>query len=128
MGDGWEADNNKEQLVTEAELLPQLIARRLWPQRLYKSKLITFVDSEPAKFCLIRGTSDTASCRNIVSAAAMEDCKLNLWPWYTRVPSKSNVADKPSRMEFDFQITGFNMIQCEPIQPKSLRQGIWATG
>lgn len=121
----WKENNQKEQLVTEAELLPQLIARRLWASRLYKAKVISFVDSEPAKFCLIRGSSDVLSCRNIVMAAAMEDSKLLLIPWYTRVASSSNIADKPSRLDFEFSIPGFEMVRCAPEQPKSLKGGLW---
>ena len=112
-------------MVTEAELLPQLIARRLWSDRLYKSKLISFVDSEPAKFALVRGSSDVLSCRNIVAATALADSRLLLMPWYTRVPSLSNVADKPSRMNFDFNVPGFELVKCEAVQPKSLDGGTW---
>ena len=97
----------------------------LWASRLYKTKLIAFVDSEPAKFCLIRGSSDVLSCRNIVSATAMEDSKLLLLPWYTRVASTSNIADSPSRLNFDFTVPGFELVKCEPEQPKSLEGGLW---
>ena len=121
----WKANNMKEQMVTEAELLPQLIARRLWPDRLYKAKLIAFTDSEPAKFAMVRGSSEVLSCRNIVSATALADSKLLLMTWYTRVPSSSNVADKPSRLDFDFKVQGFELVKCEAIQPKSLSGGTW---
>ena len=45
----------KNQLVTEAELLPLLLARKLWENRLNNSKLLVFVDSNPARFACIKG-------------------------------------------------------------------------
>ena len=52
------AETGKAQLVTEAELLPQLIARRLWPERIRGANVLSFIDSEPAKFSCIKGSSD----------------------------------------------------------------------
>ena len=121
----WIVDSGKKQLVTEAELLPQLLARRLWAPRLCGTKLISFVDSEPSKFSLIKGTSDSQTCSDIVACVAMEDYKLMVWPWYARVPSFSNVADAPSRLRKLKPLHGFELVEQVPEQPKTLRGGVW---
>eukprot|EP00971_Amphidinium_carterae_P342693 6482092-Amphidinium_carterae.1 len=92
----WSEDGRK-QLVTEAELLPILLARRVWKERLQGAKLIVFVDSEPALFSCIKGCSRTPSCNDIVRAIAFEEGSAQTWSWYSRVPSAANPADQASR-------------------------------
>ena len=121
--DEWFRITAKLQLVTEAELLPQLLARALWKDRIAGSKLLSFVDSEPAKFSLIRGTSDTVTCADIVAAVSFFDAEQLVWSWFLRVPSYSNLADAPSRLEPIGDIPGFKVFACEPIQPISLIGG-----
>jgi hypothetical protein len=100
LGDVWASDGRK-QLVTECEILPQLIARRLWAKRLAGSNVLSFVDSEPAKFGLIKGMSDTRPCDILIRSIALWDSEATPWIWYSRVPSFSNIADEPSRLLFD---------------------------
>ena len=122
----WRRDNpGKRQFVTEAELLPQLIAKVNWRSRIAGSKIITFIDSNPAKYALIKGTSESTSCEDIVRACSLEDAKYVTWNWFTRVPTKSNVADGPSRLVFPAKIGTFRTEKCEVIQPKSLSAGAW---
>ncbi len=121
----WIMLTDKRQLVTEAELLPVILAKRLWSSLLCQSKLILWVDSEPAKFSLIRGLSETVSCNDIVQANNHLTVELQCIEWYSRVPSKSNPADDPSRLVFDKVITdlGAQIVQVE--QPLSLRDQRW---
>jgi hypothetical protein len=117
----------KKQLVTEAELLPVLLARRLWQDRIRGTKLIAYVDSNPAKFSLIRGTSESCPCEDIVRSICLFDCQSVTWPWYSRVPTKSNIADGPSRLKFPKSILNFKVVICNHVpQPSSLVNGIWA--
>ena len=119
------AGKGKKQLVTEAELLPVLISRKLWMDRVSGSKIITFVDSNPAKFSLIRGTSESESCEDIIRAISILDAAEHVWVWYARVPSKSNPADLPSRLQFPSSIAGFQVEIFEAPQPSSLKDGKW---
>ena len=123
--DEWRSITGKKQLVTEAEMLPQLLARHLWKERFTGAKVICFVDSEPAKHALIRGSSDVKTCADIAAAVAMADSELQSWIWYSRVPSVSNLADGPSRLHLDLQVSGFKAVLCNPIQPDSLVGGKW---
>ena len=120
------AVQGKRQVVTEAELLPILISRRIWADRIRNRKVIHFVDSNPALFSSLKGVSDVESCQNIIKACCMEENNLNSWIWYSRVPSKSNCADMPSRLKFwQVNFGRFNVVQDEFIQPITLRGGTW---
>ena len=123
------AKSGRKQLVTEAELLPQLIARRLWSKRLAASNIISFLDSEPSKFCCIKGFSDSPTCEDIVRAIQSEEQILRPWTWYSRVASYSNPSDAASRLDFSLMKKLFPLavlVDAEAFQPASLSKGIWA--
>ena len=71
------------------------------------------------------GIGDSISCENIVRACSLEDAKYFTWNWFTRVPTKSNIADGPSRLEFPTAIGNFIVERCEITQPKTLKFGSW---
>jgi hypothetical protein len=120
------AINGKRQVVTEAELLPILISRRIWAKWITNRKINHFVDSNPALFSSLRGTSDVDSCQKIIQACCYEENKLGSWIWFSRVPSLSNCADMPSRLQFWKDKFGrFEVLTDEFIQPSTLRNGIW---
>ena len=121
------SDEGKEQLVTEAELLPNLLARVLWGPRLKGAKLLNFIDSNPALFSCIKGISNSGNCSNIVRAIAQVEAELGLWPWYSRDPSSSNPSDLPSRLK-DLPDTwaGIKTTKYVPEQPLSLIGGLWS--
>jgi hypothetical protein len=96
----WAYEADKEQLVTEAELYPVVVASKLWKDHFTFRRALVFVDSEPAKHCLIRGTSNVETCAALVQRFYEEVDLLNMFPWFSRVPSMSNPADLPSRLDF----------------------------
>eukprot|EP00971_Amphidinium_carterae_P061208 1211849-Amphidinium_carterae.1 len=61
------------------------------------SRVLLFVDSEPALHACIRASSPTPSCNNLVQTIAWEEVSGQSWTWFRRVPSASNPADEPSR-------------------------------
>ncbi len=93
----WASDGRK-QLVTECEILPQLIARRLWAKRLLDPTFV-FVDSEPAKFGLIKGLSDTRSCYD--SQYCFVGFRIHTLDLVLKSAILFNVADDPSKLLFD---------------------------
>jgi hypothetical protein len=64
----WALAESKEQLVTEAELFPTRVALRVWKDHFRNSQTLIFIDSEPAKHCPIRGTSNVLTCANLVKS------------------------------------------------------------
>ena len=91
-------DQDKQQLVTEAELSAVYLALTQWAKELAHHRILLFVDSEPAMFSLIRGTSNSPSCADIVRKCHRLIEFYNLFVWFVRIPSKSNPADGPSRL------------------------------
>ena len=63
--------------------------------------LICFVDNNSAGDVAISGCgrNDTASC--LVEFLLKLEMSSSLTPWYSRVPTPSNIADEPSRGEVE---------------------------
>ena len=59
----------------------------------------TNVDNYGAMDAYIKGTSTNAQIRRILLAFEEAECLHHSWPWLSRVSSKSNCADDPSRGE-----------------------------
>ena len=90
----------KEQVIAQAELPPVVVATLIWREQLKDLAVITFVDNESAKHALISGYSPIRASLGILNVSAELDAGLALHQWVTRVPSASNPADAPSRLEF----------------------------
>jgi hypothetical protein len=111
----------KRQLVTEAELLPVLIARLVFFTRLNGRRVLYFIDSDPARSCLIKGSSESESCNEIVRAVHIADNSVKGFNWYCRVPTKSNPADAASRLQGAALERTFNavLVDCSlPTKPE----------
>ena len=92
----------------QLEILPVLIARRLWSSRCSERALLTFCDNEAAKGALVAAYSPQPLAAAILSEVANCDVKDGALVWYDRVPTSSNVADAPSRMEVPERIDGWD--------------------
>ena len=109
----WTVDD-KKQLVTEAELSAVYISLHTWAPSIPHHRVFVFIDSEPALFSLIRGTSNTQSCASIVRECHRLIEKYNIFVWFVRIPSKSNPADGPSRLllEESAQLFNASIVTC----------------
>lgn len=86
-----------QQVITLAEAFAALLARISFRNLLTKKRVIFWIDNEGARYSLIKGVSQTLALLQIVQffhSCAEEDNSLH---WIERVPSKSNIADLPSR-------------------------------
>ena len=88
---------SKKQIIFEAETLASAVALVVWKSFLEHKHCLLFVDSEGAKFVLIKGVADNQIVDCIAEYFAEVESSLNSCLWICRVPSKSNVADEPSR-------------------------------
>ena len=59
-----------------------------------------YVDNTSAEAALIRGYSPSAASAPLVHWVADADVRLGARSWFDRVPSPSNPADAPSRLDF----------------------------
>ena len=62
--------------------------------------VIEFIDNDSARFGLMSGSSPSPLSTALIAASSASDCVLGSFCWVARVPSWSNVADAPSRMDF----------------------------
>ena len=58
----------KAQIVGQAELLPCLMARIVWADRMEGRAVIHYVDNEAARYALIKGTSPTMNSAFLTAA------------------------------------------------------------
>ncbi len=84
-------------MVAQAELLPVLVAMKLYTEVFKHRLLLVFIDNEGARAGLISATSAVEDNADIIHAITSMEDLLSVKAWYTRVPSSSNCADPPSR-------------------------------
>ena len=97
---GWR-QSGRRQLIFFAELFPVLVAKRTWADRLRNRRVLLFVDNQAAKSALIRGYSPLVDASKVLADIFELDVRLGCLTWVCWVPSKSNVADAASRLEFE---------------------------
>ena len=87
----------KKQIIGQAELYPALCARRLWKEKIKGRDVIHFVDNDAARFALIKGSPPCLESAWLVQSFWTDESETNCRSWIARVPSRSNIADGPSR-------------------------------
>ena len=95
----WMGAAGKQQLVGQAEIAPVLLAKAVWRSELRGQALLTFVDNDSARHALVSGYSPVTTSCELISASALLDAELRVAQWVARVPTSSNIADAPSRLE-----------------------------
>ena len=97
------AECGYKQLIAQAEILPVLAAKIRWKSLLTMSRhrrVIFFLDNDAARYGLIKGYSPTRTSAWLLSEAWRLDEGSGVTAWFDRVPTKSNCADGPSRLDF----------------------------
>ena len=95
--------------IAAVELLAVLASLLLWSEELRSRAVLGFVDNESAKHALVKGMSasqDSGAICGEVCAIEISQASLIYWE---RVPSKSNIADEPSRGTRPFALPGFTL-------------------
>ena len=87
----------KAQIVGQAEVLPCLLARRMWSERMKDRAVHYFIDNDAARFGFIRGISDDPHMSVMLTSFWEEERITPSYPWFARVPTTGNPADDPSR-------------------------------
>ena len=107
----------KKQVIYQAELFPIWIAKRTWREVLKGRQILWFCDNEAARSAMIRAYSPVIDSMELVRNAAWEDVSAQTTNWYARNPSKSNLSDSASRLDFEMYHTmGFAKVQPEYAQ------------
>ena len=109
----WRAEG-KKQLICQAELFPIIIAKNTWRELLYGRSILWFIDNNSSLAAVIRSYSPVLENYEMLVINARLDVELQALHWYTRVPSKSNLSDDPSRLKFsELEAKGFK--RCSPV-------------
>ena len=85
--------------VFELELLPIVIALCVWEKFLRNCQSVFYLDNEAARGALISGATPSESGGWLVRTFTVHEMHGQLKVWFARVPTSSNVADKPSRLD-----------------------------
>ena len=90
---------NSDNPIYELELLPIHIALLLWSHRLRSSHVVMYLDNDAARAAMCKGYGATVSAQRIVQKVMEQECSCELKTWFARVPTHSNIADGPSRLQ-----------------------------
>ena len=82
--------------------------------------MISFIDNDAARFSFINSNSSSDSVGDLLLVNAALDAKLDIACWYERVASESNIADLPSRLQFE-ELKELGAQAIEPDHPVSIR-------
>ena len=63
--------------------------------------VVIYTDNNAVRDSMIACHSPNAIARKIFVATLGWECERQLTPWYTRIPTDSNLAGGPSRLKFD---------------------------
>ena len=96
-------------VIGPVELYAVVLARYTWHEYLVQGKSIYFVDSYAALDSCIKGTS--TNDKFLLLAFEEADLRGHTWSWFSRIPSKSNPADDPSRGERSTVVTALNAVR-----------------
>ena len=89
----------KKTAIFQCEFFAVLVALVLWGKLLSSRQVVFYVDNDGVRDVLIScNTADPVGSVLLTSVLELEGA-LAISSWFTRVPSKSNIADSPSRGE-----------------------------
>ena len=97
----WFLNAGAKHPIFELELLPVWVAICTWERLVQNSQCIFYIDNEAAKGALINGATSTPCGKRIIQEFVIREMQLQVKVWFSRVPTASNIADKPSRLDTD---------------------------
>ena len=120
-------EKDSEHPIYELEILPILIAVKLWSSLIANSQVVFYIDNEAARSAFIQGVGFTPIAKQLTVWYDNLEVDLNLITWFGRVASHSNIADGPSRLVFDDPLIQ-SATKCSFMFPKHFIELGLATG
>ena len=108
----WKS-SGRVQLICQAEIFPVVVAKQTWPEFLSHRAVLWFIDNNSAQAALVRSYSPVTDNYELLVRNAELDVCMQTMNWYSRVPSKSNISDDPSRLCFT-ELDRKGYTRCEP--------------
>ena len=87
----------QEQVIGELETQAVLAGFKLWHSYFSSMHVVSFIDNEAARICILKGYSKNTTISQMAHAVSLLEEECCCFPWYARVPSEANIADPPSR-------------------------------
>ena len=109
----WRSDGGHH-VIGLVELYAAIVALRYWRRDLEGRRVI--VDNWPALDALVRGDASVATWRELLLVLENPEETAPFYLWTARVPSKSNVANGPSRGSIEHLAT-FRVTVRTPVCP-----------
>ena len=89
------------QVIFEAEVLPYSVALKIFAETIRGSNLLVFIDNEAARHSWISASARSDMAARMIDLGTVLESELNVSPYFCRVPTFSNLADGPSRDDFE---------------------------
>ncbi|CAE7447537.1 unnamed protein product, partial [Symbiodinium pilosum] len=99
-----------KQLIFFAEILPVLVAKLTWKHVVSRRLCFFYLDNEATRSCLIRSFSPVCDATDLLVSVAKADLQSHAMSWYSRVPTRSNVSDDASRLQFSRYLHMFRKV------------------
>ena len=96
-----ELDRAKSQYIGQLELLAAVVAHTTFADELRGEQVIHWIDNESAVYSLVKGYSRAPDSARVVNLFHGCVAQLEVTPWIEYVQSDDNIADLPSRGEFE---------------------------
>ena len=80
--------------------MPVVLAQQLLGALFRERRALIFVDNDAARHAIIKGASPSGPSAILVDMFWTSEADLGAFSWIERVPSLSNPADAPSRLQF----------------------------
>ena len=94
-------------VIGQAEILPVTVAKAIWQSELKGARNLFFIDNESARECLIRCFSPNEFSRQLILRSVAYDAEIGGLNWYSRVPTRANWSDGPSRLKSEEFVKAF---------------------
>ena len=120
-------ESDSEHPIYELEILPVLIAVKLWASLIACSQVVFYIDNEAARSAFIQGVGFTPVAKQLTIWYDELEVNLGLVTWFGRVASHSNLADGPSRLAFEDPLL-LSASRCNFMFPKHFNELGLATG
>jgi hypothetical protein len=95
-----------------------LVVKLTFEVGLRASRAIFFIDNDSVREALIKGNSGALASHELLLACSLVEARLGSLPWFARVPSPSNLADGPSRLNFELVAALPGAARFDPVLPE----------
>ena len=92
----------KDTIIFECEILALVVGFELWERILAQRQVIMCLDNDAARFTILAGYGRSTVSERLVKRFVCLEESSRAHIWIARVPSPSNLADLPSRLECEY--------------------------